>query len=79
MRGIEDVRMQADIALVVRHPLGKSLAQGGTTRKYKEDDWQDLKLDGWIGPKTEEAYSTIASLAEPDEIAASFGRSLRFI
>jgi hypothetical protein len=48
-------------------------------RQYKEDDWQDLKLDGWIGPKTEEAYSTIASLAEPNEIAASFGRSLRFI
>ncbi len=48
-------------------------------RQYKEDDWQDLKLDGWIGPKTEEVYSTIASLAEPDEIAASFGRSLRFI
>ncbi len=47
--------------------------------KHKKDDWQDLKLDGWIGPKTEEAYSTIASIAQPDEIAQSFGRSLRFI
>jgi hypothetical protein len=48
-------------------------------RQYQEDDWQDLKIDGWIGPKTEAAYSTLASLAEPDEIASSFGRSLRFI
>jgi hypothetical protein len=57
--------------------LQESLNDLGT--KYKEDDWQNLKLDGWIGPKTEEAYSTIASFAEPDEIASSFGRSLRFI
>ncbi len=41
--------------------------------KYKEDDWQELKLDGWIGPKTEEAYSISASIADPTRSPQALG------
>ncbi len=34
-------------------------------RQYKEDDWQDLKLDGWIGPKKPGKKRVLTAQAVP--------------
>ncbi|MBI5164413.1 MAG: hypothetical protein HY985_10985 [Magnetospirillum sp.] len=47
-------------------------AHGGRTF----DDWQPLKVDGWIGPKTTEAFARLLPEHGADALTAAYGRGL---
>ncbi|MEO5338664.1 MAG: hypothetical protein H7841_17525 [Magnetospirillum sp. WYHS-4] len=38
--------------------------------------WTPLKEDGWIGPRTTEAFAQVAGRNDPDDFARSFARNL---
>jgi len=40
------------------------------------DDWQPLKVDGWIGPKTTGAFGRVLKHEDADAVTRSFGRGL---
>ncbi|MFA6020059.1 MAG: hypothetical protein WC722_07335, partial [Rhodospirillales bacterium] len=55
--------------------------QAGLNRigsKY-QDDWQPLKLDGEIGPKTTEAFNRIAESAGPMAMTEGIGSVLGWL
>lgn len=43
-------------------------------RRY--DDWQPLKVDNWIGPKTTAAFGRILQDEDADSVTSAFGRGL---
>lgn len=47
-------------------------ALGSRTR----DDWQPLKLDNWIGPKTTAAFGQVLEKDDADSLTTAFGRGL---
>ncbi|CAA7623034.1 hypothetical protein [Magnetospirillum sp. UT-4] len=40
------------------------------------DDWEPLKVDNWIGPKTTQAFGTVLQDEDADSLTRSFGRGL---
>ncbi|MBF0327294.1 MAG: hypothetical protein HQL42_19840 [Alphaproteobacteria bacterium] len=42
----------------------------------KRDDWEPLKVDNWIGPKTTQAFGTVLADEDADSLTRSFGRGL---
>lgn len=40
------------------------------------DDWEPLKVDNWIGPKTTEAFGKVLKSADADSMTTAFGRGL---
>ncbi|MEW5728188.1 MAG: LysM domain-containing protein [Pseudomonadota bacterium] len=43
-------------------------------RRY--DDWQPLKVDNWIGPKTTAAFGRVLRDEDADSVTSAFGKSL---
>ncbi len=41
--------------------------------------WKPLKEDGWIGPKSEDAFSKVARAAGPEKVTERFGSFLGFM
>lgn len=41
--------------------------------------WTPLKEDGWIGPKTTDAFTRLAKAGDPDELTRSIGSFLGFL
>ncbi|OAN48941.1 hypothetical protein [Magnetospirillum moscoviense] len=42
----------------------------------KRDDWEPLKVDNWIGPKTTQAFGSVLQDEDADGLTRSFGRGL---
>lgn len=42
------------------------------------DDWEKLKVDNWIGPKTTEAFGKVLKTEDADTFTSAFGRGLGF-
>lgn len=40
------------------------------------DDWEPLKVDNWIGPKTTDAFGKVLKGEDADRFTSSFGRAL---
>jgi hypothetical protein len=40
------------------------------------DNWQDLKVDDWIGPKTTDAFAQVMDNTDPEDFTRSFGSGL---
>lgn len=40
------------------------------------DDWEPLKVDNWIGPKTTQAFGSVLQDEDADSLTRSFGRGL---
>ncbi len=45
---------------------------------FGRDKWKPLKEDGWIGPKSEDAFGKVARAAGPEKITERFGGFLGF-
>ncbi len=45
---------------------------------FGRDKWKPLKEDGWIGPKSEDAFSKVARTAGPEKMTERFGGFLGF-
>ncbi|GAB6052894.1 hypothetical protein JCM17960_17140 [Magnetospira thiophila] len=45
----------------------------------KDPDWTPLKEDGWIGPKTEQAFQGLLPRVQDDELTGSLARNLGFL
>ncbi|MEW5726572.1 MAG: hypothetical protein AB1918_01985, partial [Pseudomonadota bacterium] len=43
------------------------------------DDWEPLKVDNWIGPKTTDAFGRVLKAEDPDEVTTAFGRGLGLV
>ena len=43
---------------------------------HNRDDWEPLKVDHWIGPKTTDAFNTTLRENDADELTRAFGRRL---
>ncbi|MCR6629917.1 MAG: hypothetical protein NVV74_07620 [Magnetospirillum sp.] len=52
--------------------LQETLNQFGS----REDDWQDLKVDDWVGPKTTEAFGRVLKDEDADSFTSAFGENL---
>lgn len=40
------------------------------------DDWQELKVDDWVGPKTTAAFGRVLEAEDADQVTRRFGRNL---
>lgn len=43
------------------------------------DDWEPLKVDNWIGPKTTAAFGKVLKTEDADTVTRTFGQSLGLI
>lgn len=44
-----------------------------------QDEWEPLKVDNWIGPKTTEAFGKVLQREDADSLTNAFGRGLGFL
>lgn len=47
-------------------------------KSFGKDQWKPLKEDGWIGPKTNDAFSQVAKTTESFDFTSKFGKLLGF-
>ncbi|MBF0324217.1 MAG: hypothetical protein HQL42_04020 [Alphaproteobacteria bacterium] len=40
------------------------------------DDWENLKVDNWVGPKTTAAFGRVLQSEDADKLTTAFGRGL---
>jgi peptidoglycan hydrolase-like protein with peptidoglycan-binding domain len=49
------------------------------SKAFGAQKWEPIKEDGLVGPKTENAFATIAKRVEPEEVSKQFGGALGWL
>ncbi|MCA1908715.1 MAG: hypothetical protein LDL39_10170, partial [Magnetospirillum sp.] len=49
---------------------------GEQVRSQQHDDWENLKVDNWVGPKTRTAFGRVLQNEDADKFTTAFGRGL---
>lgn len=60
----------------MRDSLPKSWDADHDLGPKHDDNWQPLKVDDWIGPKTTDAFGSLLKREDADTLTRAYGRNL---